>query len=111
MFNDEMDNRREAFASYMRWKRQQQRTRSWMPGAIIDYFGSLSSGDDFQRAGHGDPTEQTETSPQTSGATAMEVEDGEEMESEPESEKKRRYRDLELTEASDTELWMQVHHG
>ena len=110
MFNDEMDNRREAFASYMRWKRQQQRTRSWMPGAIIDYFGSLSSGDDFQRAGHGDPTEQTETSAQTSGATAMEVEDGEEMESEPESEKKRRYRDLELTEASDTELWMQVHH-
>ena len=110
MFHDEMDNRREAFASYMRWKREQQRTRRWIPGAIIDYFGSLSSGDEFQRPRHGDSSEQAETSPQTSGATALEVEDGEEIASEPKSEKRRRYRDLELTEASDTELWMQVHH-
>ena len=110
MFQDEMDNRREAFASYMRWKREQQRTRRWIPGVIIDYFGSLSSGDDFQRPQHGDSSEQTETSPQTSGATAMEVEEEEEIASEPESQKRRRYKHLELSEGSDTELWMQVHH-
>ena len=109
-FQDEMDTRREAFASYMRWKREQQRSRRWLPGVIIDYFGSLSSGDDFQRPQHGDSSEQTETSPQTSGATAMEVEEEEEeIASEPESEKRRRYRHLELSEASDTELWMQAH--
>ncbi len=88
MFEDGMDTRREAFASYMRWKREQQRSRRWwLPGVIIDYFGGLSSGDDFQRPQHGDSSEQTETSPQTSGATAMEVEEEEEIASEPEQKR------------------------
>ena len=41
----------------------------------------------------------------------MEVEEAEEeVSSEPESQKRRRYAHLDLSEASDTELWMQIHH-
>ena len=58
MFEDEMETRREAFASYMPWKREQQRPRRWMPGVIIDYFGSLSSDDDLQRLERGGEEQQ-----------------------------------------------------
>ena len=68
---------------------------------------------DFERSQRGDSHEQVEmhSSSYTSGTTPMEVaEVQEEVTSEPESEKRRRYAHLELSEASDTELWMQVHH-
>ena len=112
MFQDEMDTRREAYASYMRWKKQQESRSRWIPGFIRDCCGS-SMRSDFERSQHGDPNEQVEvhSSSYTSGTTPMEVEEvQEEITSERESEKRRRYAHLELSEASDTELWMQVHH-
>ena len=36
MFQDEMDTRREAYASYMRWKRQQESRSRWIPGFVRD---------------------------------------------------------------------------
>ena len=113
MFEDEMETRNEAFASYMRWKRgQAQRSRRWIPGVILDYFGNGS--DDFerpQRDGTGVAVADTSSGAQSSGTTPMEVEEAEEeISSEPESQKRRRYEHLDLSEASDTELWMQIHH-
>ena len=110
MFEDEMETRKEAFASYMRWKRgQAQGSRRWIPGVILDYFGSGS--DDFERPQRdvtGVSAGDTSSSAQGSGATPMEAED--EASSEPESQKRLRYAHLDLSEASDTELWMQIHH-
>ena len=110
MFEDEMETRKEAFASYMRRKRgQAQGSRRWIPGVILDYFGSGS--DDFERPQRdvtGVSAGDTSSSAQDSGATPMEVED--EASSEPESQKRLRYAQSDLTECSDTELWMQIHH-
>ena len=111
-FEDEMETRREAFARYLNWKRTQRMRSRWTPGAIIDYFGILRSDDELHepRRGGRDGQVDVDSSLQTSETGPMDVDDGEEVESEAESAKRLRYRDIELTEASDTELWMDVHH-
>ncbi len=98
MFEDGMETRKEAFSTYMRWKREQRKPRRWMPGIILDYFGSPSH-DDLERPERGEQSEQIGTSlnPQASGTSRMEVEQEGEQQSETESEKKRRYQLCTIT--------------
>ena len=102
--DDEEEKRKEAYARYLRWKRQKDAQRRWLPTIFAGVFDqSLHGGGMISRGGG--MNESTESSTQTDDLEAMEVD-----ESEPEADKLARYRDAPLQQCSDTELWFQLHH-
>ena len=122
MLQDDLEEIREAFVSYMRWKKQQSERSRWLPRAILDYFGSGSEDLDRRRrvesggiggdaSGVRNSGTQTDLeAPSLENSSDMEVERKMHAESETESEKRVRYRYLSMDEASNPDLWMEIHH-
>ncbi len=107
MFEDETETRKEAFGSYMRWKRgQAQGSSGWIPGVILDYFGN--GPDDFERPER-DVRDVSTADTSSGGNMPMEIEE-DEQHGETESQKRLRYQHQTMDESSDVEMWMQVHH-
>ena len=109
MFEDDEDERREAFSRYRRWKKDQEEKTHWVSRNIRSWFAGDRS--DFDRqAGDGAHIDL----PRTTGTqTPLEMPAvGSFMygNTETESEKEARYRHLKMEEASDVELWMSLHH-
>ena len=109
MFEDDEDERRQAFSRYRRWKRDQEEKTYWVSRNIRSWFAGDRS--DFDRqAGDGAHIDL----PRTTGTqTPLEMPAvGSFMygTTETESEKEARYRHLKMEEASDVELWMSLHH-
>ena len=102
--DDEEEKRKDAYARYLRWKRQKDAQRRWLPTIFAGVFeqslhgGGMISSD-------GGTNVSTESSTQTDDLEAMEVDEGE-----LEADKLARYRNSPLDECSDTELWFQLNH-
>ena len=119
MLQDDLEERREAFVSYMRWKRQQSDRSRWFPRIILDYFGSGSenSGEDFGRSRveqHGIGGDPTDAGGVRNSGTQTDLEapplESSSGESESDSTRRERYRHLSMDETSNPDLWMEVHH-
>jgi len=113
MFEDDETERRQAFSSYSRWKRQQEERTHWVSRNLRSWFAGNPS--DFDRQSGGDA--QLDLSKTTGTQTDIEMpvvnrvmDEDAETHSETQSEKVARYRHLELNECSDVELWMSLHH-
>ena len=108
MFDENEEERRQAYARYGRWKRQQEERstwvarniRSWFTGDRMDFTRGTDGRDDFRSAG-------TQTDLEM---PPIEVDRIMHDDSETQSEKAVRYRHLSLEECSDPGLWMQLHH-
>ena len=102
--DDEEEKRKDAYARYLRWKRQKDAQRRWLPTIFAGVFeqslhgGGMISSD-------GGTNVSTESSTQTDDLEAMDVDEGE-----LEADKLARYRNSPLDECSDTELWFQLNH-
>ena len=109
MFEDDEDERREAFSRYRRWKKDQEEKTHWVSRNIRSWFAGDRS--DFDRRAEDGAHIDL---PRTTGTqTPLEMPAvGNFMfgSSETESEKVARYRHLKMEEASDVELWMSLHH-
>ena len=109
MFEDDKDERRQAFASYSRWKRQQEERTHWVARNIRSWFSG--SPGDFVRQSGGDARLDLPRTTGTQTDVEMPVVDGgEDDDEETQSEKALRYRHLKLEECSDPGLWMSLHH-
>ena len=109
MFEDDKDERRQAFASYSRWKRQQEERTHWVARNIRSWFSG--SPRDFVRQSGGDARLDLPRTTGTQTDVEMPVVDGgEDDDEETQSEKALRYRHLKLEECSDPGLWMSLHH-
>ena len=108
MFEDDEDERRQAFASYSRWKRQQEDRTHWVARNLRSWFAGNPS--DFDRQYGGDAqldlprTTGTQTDLEMPVVNRVMYED-----TETQSEKEARYRRLNIEECSDVELWMSLH--
>lgn len=109
MFEDDEDERREAFSRYRRWKKDQEEKTHWVSRSIRSWFAGDRSDFD-RRAKDGAHVDL----PRTTGTqTPLEMPAvGSFMfgSTETEGEKVARYRHLKMEEASDVELWMSLHH-
>ena len=109
MFEEDEDERRQAFASYSRWKRQQQERTHWVARNLRSWFAGNPS--DFDRQSGSDAqfdlprTTGTQTGLEMPVVNRVMYED-----TETQSEKVARYRHLNIEECSDVELWMSIHH-
>ena len=111
---DEWNDKRDAFISYMRWKRQQEERSSWVPMTIRSWF-SGDRGDIDRAPGSGECSSFSQsTSTQTALLDTVELPPirryAEDEPVETESEKATRYLHQRLDESSDVELWMSIHH-
>ena len=120
MLQDDLEERREAFVSYMRWKRQQADRSRWFPRIILGYFGSGSenSGEDFGRSRveqHGIGGDPTDAGGVCNSGTQTDLEapslESSSNDSESDSTRRERYRHLSMDETSNPdfmETWMQI---
>ena len=114
LMQDEWNNKKDAFISYMRWKRQQEERSSWVPMTIRSWF--LGNRDDIDRApGAGECASFAQSiGTQTALLDTVELPPirrySDDAPMETESEKARRYQHQRLDESSDVEFWMSLHH-
>ena len=111
---DEWNDKRDAFISYMRWKRQQEERSNWVPMTIRSWF-SGDRGDIDRAPGSGECSNVARsTGTQTALLDTIELPPirrySEDEPMETESEKAIRYRHQRLDESSDVEYWMSIHH-
>ena len=102
--DDEEEKRKDAYARYLRWKRQKDAQRRWLPTIFAGVFGQSLHGGGMISS-DGGTNVSTESSTQADDLEAMEVDEGE-----LEADKLARYRNSPLDECSDTELWFQLNH-
>ena len=109
MFEDDEDERREAFSRYRRWKKDQEEKTHWVSRNIRSWFAGDRSDFDRQAEGgaHADLPRSTGTQTPLEMPAVGSFMFGS---TETESEKVARYRHLKMEEASDVELWMSLHH-
>ena len=110
MFEEDFQERKDAYASYSKWKRQQQAegsTSAWFSRNIRSWFsvnpGDFSRGDGISSDALRNAGTQTDLE---MPAVNMNVDE----KIETRSEKEARYRHQSLEESSDVELWMELHH-
>ena len=109
MFEDDEDERREAFSRYRRWKKDQEEKTHWVSRNIRSWFAGDRS--DFDRqAGDGAHIDLPRTTGTQTPVEMPAVGNFMYGNTETESEKVARYRHLKMEEASDVELWMSLHH-
>ena len=112
MFEDDEDERRQAFASYSRWKRQQEERSHWVARSIRGWFSGNPA--DFDRPSTGIGGDPTDAGGVRNSGTQTDLEapslESSGDESETDSAKRVRYRHLSMDEASNPDLWMQIHH-
>ena len=114
LMQDEWNDKKDAFISYMRWKRQQEERSSWVPMTIRSWF-SGNRGDIDRAPGAGECAIFAQsTGTQTALLDTVELPPirrySDDAPMETESEKARRYQHQRLDESSDVEFWMSLHH-
>ena len=108
MFEDDEDERRQAFASYSRWKRQQEERTNWVARNIRSWFSGNPA--DFDRQSGGDAHLDLPRTTGTQTDLEMPVDRVMYEDTETQGEKAARYRRLNLEECSDPGRWLSLHH-